>query len=319
ELSPNCSYILQSYTGSCLYRNVSTQAWMGDGCEVQRSSPRTTICSCNHFTTFGSGFFVAPNPINFSEAFKGFSNLSDNPAVFSVVVSVIGLYIILVIFARRADNSDVRKVGVTVLPDNDPRDRYSYEISIHTGFHQGCGTTARVYIQLIGSISDSHTTELRDANRPRFQRGAIDQFLFTVPESLGKLEELRIWHDNSGLSPGWFLFKVQVRDVQTDQKWWFVCNNWLAVDENDGSVDRTLTVANKKDLAKFNILFVNATRRNLLDGHLWLSVVTRPPKSTFTRVQRLTCCLVLLLTTMVSNAMFYQVGPGNKDTTITLG
>ncbi|XP_048576120.1 polycystic kidney disease and receptor for egg jelly-related protein isoform X2 [Nematostella vectensis] len=320
ELSPNCSYILQSYTGSCLYRNVSTQAWMGDGCEViERSSPRTTICSCNHFTTFGSGFFVAPNPINFSEAFKGFSNLSDNPAVFSVVVSVIGLYIILVIFARRADNSDVRKVGVTVLPDNDPRDRYSYEISIHTGFHQGCGTTARVYIQLIGSISDSHTTELRDANRPRFQRGAIDQFLFTVPESLGKLEELRIWHDNSGLSPGWFLFKVQVRDVQTDQKWWFVCNNWLAVDENDGSVDRTLTVANKKDLAKFNILFVNATRRNLLDGHLWLSVVTRPPKSTFTRVQRLTCCLVLLLTTMVSNAMFYQVGPGNKDTTITLG
>lgn len=50
-------------------------------------------------------------------------------------------------------------------------------------------------------------------------------------------------------------------------------------------------------------------RKNLTDGHLWFSVVTRPARSTFTRVQRLTCCLSILLCTMLANIMFYNSDP----------
>lgn len=149
---------------------------------------------------------------------------------------------------------------------------------------------------------------LKDPKRPKFGRGEIDQFLLTVPQSLGTIKEIHIWHNNAGRSPAWYLFRVLIRDLQTDSKWWFICDRWLAVEEGDGAVDRKLNLATKQELTRFNILFVNATRKNLLDGHLWLSVFTRPPKSTFTRVQRLSCCLSLLLSTMLANLMFYQVG-----------
>lgn len=155
---------------------------------------------------------------------------------------------------------------------------------------------------------------LKDPRRPKFGRGEIDQFLLTVPQTLGSVKEIHVWHNNAGKSPAWYLFRVLIRDLQTESKWWFVCDQWLAVEEGDGAVDRRLKQATKEELTKFNILFVNATRKNLLDGHLWLSVFTRPPKSTFTRVQRLSCCLSLILTTMLANLMFYQAGADDTST-----
>ena len=196
---------------------------------------------------------------------------------------------------------------------NDPRDTYGYEITLQTGFQQKRRTTADVFIQLFGTLGDSEPRMLKDQKRAKFGRGEIDQFLLIVPQSLGSVKEIHIWHNNAGKSPAWYLFRVLIRDLQTDAKWWFVCDRWLAVEEDDGAVDRRLYLATKEDLTKFNILFVNATRKNLLDGHLWLSVFTRPPKSTFTRVQRLSCCLSLILSTMLANLMFYQVGADDNS------
>ena len=138
--------------------------------------------------------------------------------------------------------------------------------------------------------------------------GSVDPFLLTVPQSLGSLKHIRIWHNNSGNYPSWNLLRVMIQDIQTDERWWFVCDDWLAVDESDGKVERILYPASKKELTKFNVLFASEVRKNLTDGHIWFSVVARPPRSTFTRVQRLTCCLSILMCTMVSNAMFYEVG-----------
>ena len=138
--------------------------------------------------------------------------------------------------------------------------------------------------------------------------GAVDAFLLTVPQSLGNLKQIRVWHNNGGSYPSWNLLRIMIQDIQTDQRWWFVCDDWLAVEEGDGKIERNLFPASKKELTKFNVLFTSEVRKNLTDGHIWFSVVTRPARSTFTRVQRLTCCLSILLCTMVANAMFYEVG-----------
>jgi len=49
---------------------------------------------------------------------------------------------------------------------------------------------------------------------------------------------MRIWHDNSGKGKFgcWYLNYVVVRDVQTKQRYQFVVNQWLAVEEDDGQV-----------------------------------------------------------------------------------
>ena len=75
-------------------------------------------CLCNHLTSFGGGFLVAPSPIDFDEVFTGFSNLSStgNIGVIAAVASIVLVYIIGVVLARRADRKDefrVRKIKLS--------------------------------------------------------------------------------------------------------------------------------------------------------------------------------------------------------------
>ena len=53
---------------------------------------------------------VPPNTIDFSNVWAKFKNLSENAAVFSTVVSLLGIYIILLIWARHMDKRDIVKV-----------------------------------------------------------------------------------------------------------------------------------------------------------------------------------------------------------------
>ena len=45
-----------------------------------------------------------------------------------------------------------------------------------------------------------------------------------------------MWHDNSGRSPGWYFSRMQVTDMQTKEKYFFINDCWLAVEEDDGMV-----------------------------------------------------------------------------------
>ncbi len=57
---------------------------------------------------------------------------------------------------------------------------------------------------------------------------------------LGELQRLRISHDNWGPSPGWFLDKIIVDDTTQNRVYEFLCNRWLAKDEDDGMLSREL-------------------------------------------------------------------------------
>ena len=100
-----------------------------------------------------------------------------------------------------------------------------------------------------------------------------------------------------------------VTDLQTDKTFQFLCNRWLAVDKEDGQIEMVAPVSGKDDLKDFNYVFVTKTRTDLCDAHLWFSVYARPPRSPFTRCQRLACCVSLLMTSMMANAMFYNTFP----------
>ena len=70
------------------------------------------MCYCNHLTSFGSDLLVAPNPIDFDSVFKNFGSLTENVAVLALILATLGVYIIGVIWARRADKRDAILVGV---------------------------------------------------------------------------------------------------------------------------------------------------------------------------------------------------------------
>jgi polycystin 1L2 len=122
------------------------------------------------------------------------------------------------------------------------------------------------------------------------------------------LNYLRIWHDNSGKgsNASWFLKFVIVHDLQTREKNYFICNKWLAVDQDDGQIDRILPASGVKQKQELAYLVEKETKDNLRDGHLWFSIIGRPMLSTFTRTDRLTCCFVLLYITALINIMYYE-------------
>lgn len=48
-------------------------------------------------------------------------------------------------------------------------------------------------------------------------------------------------------------------------------------------------------------------QRALCETHLWLSLWERPPRSPFTRLQRATCCAVLLQLFVLANTLWYSI------------
>ena len=74
-----------------------------------------------------------------------------------------------------------------------------------------------------------------------------------------------------------------------------------------------IPVAGKEQMTEFSHLFAERASKNLSDGHLWFSVVARPPQSRFTRCQRVSCCLCLLYVSMLANAMFYELATSDSN------
>lgn len=91
---------------------------------------------------------------------------------------------------------------------------------------------------LTGDKDETSVRTFADPERTIFRRGSIDGFIMSVPQSLGILNYLRLWHDNSGhgSSASWFVKNIIIRDLQTMEKSHFICQQWFAVEKDDGRV-----------------------------------------------------------------------------------
>lgn len=167
-----------------------------------------------------------------------------------------------------------------------------------------------MFIVLEGEKGASRPYQLKGGPIIPFARGSITSFTLSLYNNIGPLLRVRVWHDNSGKSPSWFLNTVKIYDPFTQEVKTFMCFEWLAVEKGHGLVDRTLK-SDSTDLKRmqFKVSFQNRMAEEFGNGHLWFSVATRPPRKLFTRVQRLSCCLSLLLTIMLASAMFYEFAP----------
>ncbi|CAH1258631.1 PKDREJ [Branchiostoma lanceolatum] len=320
ENTTTVSYDFLTITPTCRYWDAGEEKWDSQGCRVGPLTTMTkTHCLCNHLTAFAGEILVAPNTIDFSTVFAKFANLGDNAAVFATVLTMYAIYFIVVYWARRADKKDVVKWSCAPLLDNRPGHRYWYKITVYTGVWNGAATKSRVGINVVGETGKTGPRVLEDGKRQLFTRGSICHMAMATEESLGPLVNIRLWHDNSGKGEhgSWFCDRVVIQDLETNERWFFICQRWLGVEHEDGRVDRVLPVASKDEVVSFSNLFQDKTRQDITDGHIWFSVVSRPTRSHFTRVQRASCCLSLIFCTMIASAMFYQKSEGGN--TIKLG
>ena len=75
-------------------------------------------------------------------------------------------------------------------------------------------------------------------------------------------------------------------------------------------------MANNLEKQEFSYILSKQAYHSVSEGHLWFSIFSRPPSNKFTRVQRCTCCFVLLFTSMLLNILYYDQ---KTDSTSTSG
>ncbi|XP_069484280.1 polycystin family receptor for egg jelly [Ambystoma mexicanum] len=314
---------------SCLHFDASSERWNERACEVGPLSDNIqTHCIC-HFTqpkvdaradaigqniqTFFSGrVWVPPNVVDFRRV--NLTELQRNLVALSTVLFIFAVYIILAVWAMKQDKIDrITKDQVVILPDNDPFDKECYLVTVYTGSRCGAGTSADVFIKLVGVFSESRVHLLKHPHYTAFQRGGLDTFLLTTKYYLGDLYFIRIWHNNKGGTPGWFLSRVKVEHMYTKQTWYFMCRKWLAVDKSDDLIDRTFAVANPAfPLRKKDFFLINISA-SIEYRHLWVSVFALVMAGPFNRLQRLSCCLAVLMCTLLSSIVLYNIETKQDD------
>ncbi|XP_019614494.1 PREDICTED: uncharacterized protein LOC109462395 [Branchiostoma belcheri] len=198
-------------------------------------SDSTITCNCNvprPKAVIGGSLHVLPNSIDFDNIFQDPNILNDNKLVFCMVIGELALYLVLMIIL----NVDFKRLRVSIFrsfqkqatPDNTkplplvsvlPPDRmpapYLYQITVTTGSMLGAGTSARIGFQVFGSTSKT-TVKMLNPTGESLLRGGIYDVIMPLKSSLGQLELLHIWHDNTGVDEAsWFLKDIILKDLQT--------------------------------------------------------------------------------------------------------
>ncbi|XP_078695111.1 polycystin-1-like protein 2 [Branchiostoma floridae x Branchiostoma belcheri] len=289
----------------CVFWSETQEAWRTDGCSISNQSTITsTICHCNHLTAFGSDFATPPNTIVF-EALN-FRDLADNGAVVATIIAGLCLFSLTSVAIKIAERRGKGNLSGAVRLDN-LQDNFRYRLLIWTGAAKHAGTESTVAFKLFGDAANSDV-RLVDLTEKVFTSTSQVTLTFSTAQQLGNVELLQLMHDNSGEGSraSWHVDRAAVQDLTTGKLFYFFCDEWLAADRGDGQVVKTFPVASEEDLRSFGFLFPVSLRHNLAEEHLVLSVAFRPEGSTFTRIERLGCCLSFFAASMVSSAMWLR-------------
>uniref|UniRef100_A0A2K5MMQ5 Lipoxygenase homology domain-containing protein 1 n=1 Tax=Cercocebus atys TaxID=9531 RepID=A0A2K5MMQ5_CERAT len=122
-----------------------------------------------------------------------------------------------------------------------------YEVKVYTGDIIGAGTDADVFINIFGEYGDTGERRLEN-EKDNFEKGAEDRFILDAPD-LGQLMKINVGHNNKGGSAGWFLSKIVIEDIGNKRKYDFPLNRWLALDEDDGKIQRDILVGGAETTA----------------------------------------------------------------------
>ncbi|XP_057698880.1 polycystin-1 isoform X1 [Corythoichthys intestinalis] len=291
------------FASLCQYFSESEKQWRTDGMvPLAETNSSRAVCRTRHLTAFAAGLFVPPHAVSFSVPMR-----SGPPSFVVLLVCVLGFlcYVVAAAILHKLDQLDLRRAGVVPLCGTDGL--FKYEVQVKTGWTRGAGTTAHVGISLYGR--EGRTGHRHLDSKGAFTRNALDIFHIATDNSLGSVWKMRIWHDNKGLSPAWMLQYILVKDLQTGSSYYFLVDEWLSVDneKTDGQLEIEVEASEEGSLRHFPRLLRCELQRALCESHLWLSLWEKPPRSPFTRLQRATCCALLLQLFLAFNTLWYSI------------
>ncbi|XP_041830823.1 polycystin-1 [Melanotaenia boesemani] len=288
----------------CQYYSVKEKRWSSEGLRsLEGSTLHTAHCLTQHLTMFGASLFLHPGAVVLLPPSVG---LVRNMVAGIVCAVLVLLHLLVGLIAHKLDHLDSLRLNQVPLCGRPGL--YHYRVLVKTGWWPGAGTTAHVGISLHGVNKSGSRHLQRDG---AFQRGSLDQFEVETDENLGEIWKIRIWHDNTGLDPSWYVQHVVVWDPQTDHMFFFLLDDWLSVEnQRNSTVEKEVLASCPEELTQFRRVFTSQLVFGMVERHLWLSLWERPTHSCFTRGQRVTCSILMLHLYLALGALWYgAVGP----------
>ncbi|XP_051910204.1 polycystic kidney disease 1 like 1 [Hippocampus zosterae] len=305
------NYTLEVDASQCLSLDRLKGAWTPLGCST-RQADGTRAVNCRYWRRRGESchrlraMTVVRKQIGTvyeAADLDAFLSEAADVTVPLVLLLCACLYVPALMGCRRADMASEPSCRVHYLGDNCPREAHLYAVTVHTGLRSAYRLSAKVYVALYGGDRTSPTRELSVPGCTLFRRNSRDTFVLSAAESLGPVWGVRIWHDNSGASPHFYLKLVEVSEPgRADaRRLFFVGQCWLSASRGDGRVERMLRVCTRGiGVARMMRLTLCDY---LADFHTWMSVYTCPQPHSFTRTQRLAVCLLLFAGYACVNAL----------------
>ncbi|XP_008289301.1 polycystin-1 [Stegastes partitus] len=283
----------------CQYYSVTERRWRSDGLQpLEGSTLHAAQCLTQHLTMFGASLFVHPGAVVLLPPSGG---PMRNMVVGIVCAVLVLIHLLVGLIAHKLDHLD--SLRLSQLPLCGRPGLYHYRVLVKTGWRPGAGTTAHVGISLYGVNKSGSRHLQRDG---AFQRGSLDQFHVETDDNLGEVWKIRVWHDNTGLDPSWYVQHVVVWDPQTDHMFFFLLEDWLSVEnQKNGTVEKEVLASCPEELTQFGRVLTSQLMFGMVERHLWLSLWERPAHSSFTRGQRVTCSALVLHLYLALGALWY--------------
>ena len=108
-----------------------------------------------------------------------------------------------------------------------------------------------------------------------------------------------------------FLKQITVRDIQTNEVWHFVCDEWLSPEFGVDGIKKSLFAHDDKRSRLYD--FRLTSLQIMRSEHPWLSIFNRPVYKTFNRTQRVSCFMSFAMIAMLCNIMFYGEAPARIE------
>ena len=234
QLDLENDYSYRVFSSGCYYRDKLSGEWKSDNLEVitDETDIEHTVCLSNHLTDFAAGFIVLPSEIDFGNAFAN-SSFDKNRTIYITVIVCSCIYLFAAIFCIYQDKKDKLKNKIYLMKDSSQNLNYYYEIVFFTGSRLDSGTKSNVYLSLFGTndelINMSVKSQCQADNKNLFKRSSVDTFIMGAKRPLGRLYMCQVGHDNSAKTKqhaSWFLKHILISDLQTGEKFTFICEKW---------------------------------------------------------------------------------------------
>uniref|UniRef100_A0A1A8LWQ9 Lipoxygenase homology domains 1b n=1 Tax=Nothobranchius pienaari TaxID=704102 RepID=A0A1A8LWQ9_9TELE len=95
-----------------------------------------------------------------------------------------------------------------------------------TGDTQYAGTDTNIFLTVYG-VNGSTEEMLLPKNGDRFERDQEDTFTLEI-DDIAPLKKIRVRIDGSGCRPDWFLDRILMRNLTTEEEYLFTYENWLS-------------------------------------------------------------------------------------------